>query len=256
MGNFIRNGISYSGGGGGSSTTDTTLTQLGVPADSKAVGDRLTASDNTPFRFGVTDNGEYGYIVTDSEGADTVIPFSNVKKLYESLKYSGLVTEDMSFDEICAMFAEKYPQRIYYYSKTQEYDVTWDTEPGSFTQRTYVEGTGGNNLVIKSTSAIDVTDYSKLILKNVTVNWNNKYNGYTYVNIMGGTTQGSTGLFSTEIIRAPYGTPSATVDTVEIDVSNIYGELYLSFYLYVYTGSSGNYAESICSIDDIYVTNE
>lgn len=42
----------------------------------------LTASDSTPFRFGVNENGEYGYIITDSEGADTVIPFksrSNIK---------------------------------------------------------------------------------------------------------------------------------------------------------------------------------
>lgn len=235
---------------------NTQANQLAGALAMKEVLQDLKASDGTEFRFGINEDGEYGYIVTDSEGADTVIPFSNVKKLYEALKYSGLVTEDMSFEEICAMFAEKYPQRKYYFSKTQEYDVTWDTEPGSFYQRTYVSGTGGNNLVINSTSAIDVTDYSKLILKNVTVNWNNKYNGNTYVNIRGGTTQGSTGLFSTEIIRATYGSSSATVDNVEIDVSNISGYLYLSFYLYVYTGSSGNYAESTCSIDDIYVTNE
>lgn len=37
----------------------------------------LVASDNTQFRFGVTEDGKYGYIVTDEEGADSVVPFSN-----------------------------------------------------------------------------------------------------------------------------------------------------------------------------------
>ena len=35
----------------------------------------LSASDGTTFRFAVNDEGEYGYILTDEEGADTVIPF-------------------------------------------------------------------------------------------------------------------------------------------------------------------------------------
>ena len=35
----------------------------------------LTASNGTPFRFAVDENGKYGYIVTDSEGADTFSPF-------------------------------------------------------------------------------------------------------------------------------------------------------------------------------------
>ena len=44
--------------------------------DISALNESLVASDNTPFRFGVNENGKYGYIVTDSEGADAVIPFS------------------------------------------------------------------------------------------------------------------------------------------------------------------------------------
>lgn len=73
------------------------------------VSGNLTASDNTPFRFGVNEDGEYGYIVTDSAGADTVIPFSNAKKLYQALQYSGLVTEDMTFAEMCDALAAAYP---------------------------------------------------------------------------------------------------------------------------------------------------
>lgn len=74
------------------------------------VNENLTASDGTTFRFGVNEEGEFGYIVTGEDGADTVIPFSNAKKLYEALQYSGLVTEDMSFDEMCAVLAEMYPE--------------------------------------------------------------------------------------------------------------------------------------------------
>ena len=44
------------------------------------LNNNLTASDSTPFRFGVNENGEYGYIVTDSEGADSVVPFSGKLK--------------------------------------------------------------------------------------------------------------------------------------------------------------------------------
>lgn len=45
----------------------------------------LTA-DGTPFRFGKDADGNYGYIVTDEAGADSVIPFkkgnANVYKIY------------------------------------------------------------------------------------------------------------------------------------------------------------------------------
>ena len=34
-------------------------------------------TSDIPFRFGKNELGEYGYIVTDSEGADSVIPFKN-----------------------------------------------------------------------------------------------------------------------------------------------------------------------------------
>ena len=69
----------------------TTYTQNGDSFGAKDVNDtntavnelnnNLTASDRTPFRFGVNENGEYGYIITDSEGADSVVPFkSDIKE--------------------------------------------------------------------------------------------------------------------------------------------------------------------------------
>lgn len=62
MGKIIKNGIEYVGGGGSS-------------ADVQELENNLTASDNTMFRFGVTEDGQYGYIITDEAGADTVVPF-------------------------------------------------------------------------------------------------------------------------------------------------------------------------------------
>lgn len=37
------------------------------------------------------------------------------KKLYEALQYSGLVTEDMTFAEMCEALAEEYPSIFYLY---------------------------------------------------------------------------------------------------------------------------------------------
>ena len=53
------------------------------------INNNLIASDRTPFRFGVNENGEYGYIITDSEGADSVIPF---KSSVELLSFIGQTT--------------------------------------------------------------------------------------------------------------------------------------------------------------------
>lgn len=73
----------------------------------------LIADNGTNFKFGYNSNTEeYGYIVTDSEGADTFYPFSNAQKLYEALQYSGLVTEDMTFDEMCNALMNYFPMNI------------------------------------------------------------------------------------------------------------------------------------------------
>ena len=60
-------------------------TESGYAADAKLTGDalkeqkeNLTASNGVPFKFGVNENGEYGHIVADSEGADTFRPFKDL----------------------------------------------------------------------------------------------------------------------------------------------------------------------------------
>lgn len=77
------------------------------------VNGHLIASDNVPFRFGVNSKGEYGYIITNVEGADTVIPFSNeasyAAALYNALKPSGLVNANMTFNQLIAVVASQNP---------------------------------------------------------------------------------------------------------------------------------------------------
>lgn len=47
---------------------------------------------------------------TSVGGADTVFPFSGGKDaLYQALQYSGFVTADMTFEQMCAVLAAKYP---------------------------------------------------------------------------------------------------------------------------------------------------
>lgn len=82
----------------------TEYTQVGTSFGAKDINDtnaaindvngKLVASDNTPFRFGVNKNGEYGYIVTDSEGADSVVPFKtdNLTLVAKNYSYQGAGT--------------------------------------------------------------------------------------------------------------------------------------------------------------------
>lgn len=80
--------------------------------NTEQISERLVASDGTLFRFGVTEDGKPGYVITDEAGADTVVPFSSggdATALYEALQYSGLVTEDMPFDEMCEALAGYFP---------------------------------------------------------------------------------------------------------------------------------------------------
>lgn len=66
-------------------------TERGFAADAFLTGkelkeqkESLTASNGVLFKFGINENGEYGHIVTDSEGADTFVPFKK-KGYYKSL---------------------------------------------------------------------------------------------------------------------------------------------------------------------------
>lgn len=55
--------------------------------------DNLTASNGMPFKFGINESGEYGYIVTDSEGADTFYPFKNLERDTAATAAADQITE-------------------------------------------------------------------------------------------------------------------------------------------------------------------
>lgn len=84
-----------------------------IDAGFAEVNGKLIASDKVPFRFGVNSNGEYGYIITNPAGADTVIPFSSeasyAASLYNALKPSGLVNANMTFNQLIAVVASQNP---------------------------------------------------------------------------------------------------------------------------------------------------
>lgn len=61
------------------------------------VNSNLTA-DGTPFRFGKDSNGNYGYIIKDEDGADSVIPFRSIDygKIYTLSKTTTSLTTGTS----------------------------------------------------------------------------------------------------------------------------------------------------------------
>lgn len=81
-------------------------------SDVNAITKNLTSENGVSFNFAYNEEtNEYGYMAK-VEGADTFFPFSNAKKLYEALQYSGLVTEDMTFDEMCEVLANHFPPKF------------------------------------------------------------------------------------------------------------------------------------------------
>lgn len=86
---FTGNTVRYTGGRAGlGDTVDKAISTV----DEK-VEERLTASDGTKFRFGVNNEGEYGYIVTDSEGADTFFPFKDLERDTAATAAAAQITE-------------------------------------------------------------------------------------------------------------------------------------------------------------------
>ena len=71
----------------------------------KKLNESLTASDGTLFRFGVDSDGNYGYIVTDSEGADSVVPFKSKGEIYYS---NDIKMNNVSLTTIEVVFKAKY----------------------------------------------------------------------------------------------------------------------------------------------------
>ena len=176
-------------------------------------------NDLADFRFGIDDEGNYGYYKV---GADTVTPFSeevviaDTELLYESLQYSGLVTEDMTFEEMCDVLAMVYPEFFdllyggktnYNFSSTGNY-VTRSFEVdsnGYFLFNLKAPDWGGNwlNAYITRKDTINLTRYSSLKIEGTK---SGSGNIICYIEILDSSNQNvltheqiSSGTFSQEI---------------------------------------------------------
>lgn len=123
-------------------------TKKGFAADELAVknqfdeqNSKLTASNSTPFRFGVNENGEYGYIITDSEGSDIVIPFNSNNNSGSSLD----ILLDHSYDDWVT-------------SGTETFEV--NTDDGDVKIRLYCNANQGEIQAISK--EIDFTNFSRV----------------------------------------------------------------------------------------------
>lgn len=216
--------------------------------------------------FGVDESGNYGYI---KDGADTVTPFNNIEAstqlLYESLKYSGLVTEDMTFDEICNILSETYPE-IYklYMSSSNEgefsayasgmavYDYTCFAPDVTFEEKIMniggwqkYQGAYGHGSVM--TKLIDLSGYSKII--------------FDYDYILGSTSNTDVGFFITPIKQALLSDVAVLIEVLstdktvsskigghaEFDISSLNGNFYIGFSLY-YTVTAHLYISNMYMI--------
>ena len=209
--------------------------------DEKARG-RLTASDSTPFRFGVTADGKYGYIVTDSEGADTVIPFSegSADSLYEALQYSGLVTEDMTYEEMLEALSAKYPAKLNLYSGTANEAnfkglacTTWPWSPKEANvvigEALSVSATPGGGACAYSAASdiVDFTSWKKLKFTHTSsIPKTSDYDRIKIVIAESLPEKNMAAVLSHQLVAVD-SSLSVTGYPVELDVSSLSGEYYI-----------------------------
>lgn len=164
-------------------------TESGYAADAKLTGDaiteiysNLTAADSVPFRFGVDEEGKYGYIVTDEDGADSVIPFKTGDEyrleIINALPSKFGLTEDSTWPDIIAVLNEYYPETWSILSNLTSSDWTdWREVSGTVhsgsSSFSYTQGykldlyawanvSGDYNHYAKSAS-FDITGYNSLV---------------------------------------------------------------------------------------------
>ena len=178
---------------------------------------------------------------------------ANTKQLYEALQYSGLVTEGMTFTEMCEVLIETYPAlryifnaglvdssfsgspRINYvqYPDYQSYTLTGSS--------IYFHSSSGVSLNGFFEKKIDLTAFSKLLLKGRAKQSNTE--GYTVARLgvhksaIGNVSVTSCSKYTNS--NQITGTSEAPVEAV-LDISNLTGEYLIYFELYS-SGYSGKY---------------
>ena len=152
------------------------------------------------------------------------------KELYEAMQYSGLVTEDMTFEEMCEVLAEVYPE-IYklYMSSANEGDFALiDTGYSpTFTKGSelYISdkrsNDGGFHTVRAKSKTFTITGYEKMYFTHVsTITYNDSVTN-VYVEIYSAKTN--------EIMTSKTLIESGTSanGTVIIDTSELSGDCYV-----------------------------
>ena len=229
-----------------------------------ALNSSLT-SGTTQFYFDNHD-GKFGWNSDPARGADTFHPFSEdgTAELYEALKYSGFVTADMSFEEMCAALADKFPGKLILFNgviasgqslHTAYYHIGGDKHTlgaqASITGgviRSSVRNASGisDNVFCASwafAKTIDLTQYKKLVAVCST-------------NTGGNTRRMSIGTQLPTTGANPFNVPVAkmldisNVGTFEIDISGLNGKYYIWF-LHVSTNSS---TAQIVDFSEIYLS--
>ena len=143
-------------------------------------------------------------------------------QLVTALRYSGLgITDSNTFEEICAALAKKFPGSVTVYPNG---NIHWSGDISNISLS--INNYGPNdpysrtNTINRYSSAIDVTEAKTLRVYYIL---SGSGNGTSTANIRGGGSSNGTNLFNNSL--------NMNSDKIDINVSHISGNLYLSFYI-------------------------
>jgi len=155
------------------------------------------------------------------------------KKLFEALQYSGLVTEDMTFDEMCEVLAGIYLETI----DLLGIDLSEWTLPSQITT-TLVDGVLSTSIYSNSvtggffvcTPYKDITGMTHLLINGTNIYYGNDgYQNRLYL-------QDKAGNY-TQIYVTPSTQKTKHTILLDYDVSSLVGEYRLCVYQYANTGN-------------------
>ena len=169
------------------------------------------------------------------------------KKLYDALQYSGLVTEDMTYNEMCEILKEYFPEAYaLYMSSANEggfsayagshyafYDYTCFAPTVTFGNEMTVQGTTkynnayGNGAVISE--PVDLTNYDKLIFNyecSIPSMGNDNFIG-VFITPVKQPLLTYVAVYNEDLLHSKQS--ASTNGTKEIDISSLKGEYYIGF---------------------------
>lgn len=196
----------------------------------KALNSSLTANDKT-FQFAYdSSKGAYGYLIDG-----TFKSFNDATALYEVLQYSGLVTADMTYEQMLQALANYFPAWDGYLFKSGDAssnmfvgwnNVTIDTNKARLYRK------DGNYCSIITTEKIDITNYSTLTIDYAMANpsgigVNNGVGSITF-GICSNNNPSSHSDFVISNANNYSGTPGR--QTLSLNISNYTGSYYIKVY--------------------------